>query len=188
MGEDTRLLDEARSGDATAGARFCSRIHADLDRLLRQGLASSAPLTVLDASSLLHEVYLGITPESQLYGSDRRTFLGHASRVMHRVVMDYVRSRSAERNGSAQRLLSLNTGVAHQAFAPAQLEALGSALDALARIDERAHRIVEMRYFGGMEVDEIAEVLDISAAAVKRDWEKARAFLLNSQRFPVDPC
>ena len=187
MGDVTQLLDAARSGDAHARAHFFSRIYSELDRLARLRLSSSAPMTMLDASSLVHEVYLRLAQQERLPGSDRRTFFAYASRVMRSVIVDYVRARGAERKGGGQRMLTLNTGVAHQAFSEPQLEALGSALEDLARIDERAHWIVEMRYFGGMEVDEIADVLDISPATVKRDWQKARAFLLHTMRTPPDP-
>lgn len=187
MGEVTQLLDEARSGDANARARFFSRVYSELDRLARTRLSGSAPMTMLDASSLVHEVYLRLAQQDQLPGADRRTFFAHASRVMRSVIVDYVRSRGAERKGGGQRMLTLNTGVAQQAFSEPQLEALGCALEDLARIDERAHWIVEMRYFGGMEVDEIADVLGISPATVKRDWQKARAFLLHSMRTSIDP-
>ena len=82
-------------------------------------------------------------------------------------------------------MLTLNTGVADQSFEEPQLEALGDALESLERIDERAHRVVEMRYFGGLEVEEIAAFLDVSAATVKRDWTKARAYLLHTMRGDV---
>jgi RNA polymerase sigma factor (sigma-70 family) len=83
-------------------------------------------------------------------------------------------------------MLTLNTGVADQVFAEPQLESLGDALESLERIDERAHRVVEMRYFGGMEIEEIAEFLTISPATVKRDWSKARAFLMHAMNHPDD--
>ena len=77
-------------------------------------------------------------------------------------------------------MLTLNTGVADQSFDEPQLESLGDALESLERIDERAHRVVEMRYFGGLEIEEIASFLEVSPATVKRDWTKARAFLMHN--------
>ena len=77
-------------------------------------------------------------------------------------------------------MLTLNTGVAEQNFSEPQLESLGDALESLERIDARAHRVVEMRYFAGLEIEEIATFLDVSAATVKRDWTKARAYLMHT--------
>lgn len=182
MGEITQLLDQARRGDNAARERFFARVYAELDRLAKSQLARQSHLTMLDAPGLVHEVYLRISQQDALPGEDRRAFLAYASRAMRSVIIDYVRSRKAERHGGGQQMLTLNTGVANQNFSEPQLESLGDALESLERIDERAHRVVEMRYFGGMEIDEIAEFLSISPATVKRDWNKARAFLLHSMQ------
>jgi RNA polymerase sigma factor (TIGR02999 family) len=180
MGEITALLDQARDGDSAARERFFDRVYAELDRLARSHLSRQSQLTMLDAPGLVNEVYLKLVQQHSLPGADRATFLAYASRVMRSVVIDYVRARSAERRGGGQKHLTLNTGVADQVFAEPQLEALGDALESLERIDERAHRIVEMRYFGGLEIEEIATFLAISPATVKRDWTKARAYLLHN--------
>ena len=124
---------------------------------------------MLDSPGLVNEVYLRLAQQDQLPGADRAAFLAYASRVMRSVVIDYVRARAAERRGGGQRMLTLNTGVADLSFTEPQLESLGDALESLERIDERAHRIVEMRYFGGLEIEEIASFLEISPATVKRD-------------------
>jgi RNA polymerase sigma factor (TIGR02999 family) len=182
MGEITQLLDKAREGDSAARAGFFSRMYAELDQLAKQKLAHQSQLTMLDAPGLVHEVYLRLAHHEALPGQDRRAFMAYASRVMRSVIIDYVRSRKAERHGGGQSMLTLNTGVANQNFSEPQLELLGDALESLESIDERAHRVVEMRYFGGMEIEEIAEFLAISPATVKRDWNKARAYLLHSMR------
>lgn len=182
MGEITQLLELARHGENEARERFFTRIYAELDRLARHHLSRQAQMTMLDAPGLVHEVYLRLAQQEQLPGSDRSAFLAYASRVMRSVVIDYVRARGAERRGGGQKMLTLTTGVAEQSFSEPQLESLGDALESLERIDERAHRVVEMRYFGGMEIDEIAAFLDISPATVKRDWTKARAYLLHSMK------
>lgn len=182
MGEITALLDEARRGDGVSRERFFSLVYAELGRLARSHLSRQAPLTMLDAPGLVNEVYLRLAQQENLPGSDRCAFLAYASRVMRSVVIDYVRARAAERRGGGQRALTLSTGVADQVFAEPQLEALGDALESLERVDERAHRVVEMRYFGGLEIEEIAVFLDVSAATVKRDWTKARAYLLHNMR------
>jgi RNA polymerase sigma factor (TIGR02999 family) len=180
MGEITELLGHARLGDAASRERFFARVYGELDRLARSHLSRQSPLTMLDAPGLVHEVYLRLTQQENLPGSDRSAFLAYASRVMRSVIIDYVRARAAERRGGGQKMLTLNTGVADQSFTEPQLEALGDALESLERIDERAHRVVEMRYFGGLEIEEIAAFLEVSPATVKRDWTKARAYLLHS--------
>jgi len=182
MGELTRLLDLARHGDGPARERFFAQVYGELDRLAKNHLARQSHLTMLDAPGLVNEVYLRLAQQDSLPGSDRRAFMAYASRVMRSVVIDYVRSRKAERHGGGQQMLTLNTGVANQNFSEPQLESLGDALESLEKIDERAHRVVEMRYFGGMEIDDIAGFLEISPATVKRDWNKARAFLLQAMQ------
>lgn len=182
MGEITQLLDKARQGHTAAREQLFSRLYAELRQLARRRLGSEAALTMLDAPGLVHEVWLRLEQQEALPGHDRRSFLAYASRVMRSVIIDYVRSRRAERNGGGRPTLTLNTGIANQVLTEPELESLGDSLDELARIDERAHWVVEMRYFGGMEIEEIADFLDISPATVKRDWQKARAFLLHSIR------
>lgn len=180
MGDITALLDQARQGDADSRERFFGRVYSELDRLARGHLARQSHLTMLDAPGLVHEVYLRLAQQENLPGSDRSAFLAYASRVMRSVIIDYVRARAADRRGGGLRALTLNTGVAEQNFSEPQLEALGDALESLERLDQRAHRVVEMRYFGGMEIEEIASFLEVSPATVKRDWSKARAYLLHS--------
>ena len=179
MGTITQLLDQARAGDAQAQQELFSQLYAELDRLARAHLARNAPMTLLDAPAFIREVYLRLSQQADLPGTDRRAFLAYASRAMRSVIVDYLRARAADRRGGGVRPLTLNTAAENQAFANPQLELLDDALKSLERIDERAHCIVEMRYFGGMEIHEIAQFLDVSPATVKRDWQKARAYLMH---------
>ncbi len=180
MGEITVLLDRARQGDAAARERFFARVYSELDRLARTHLSRQAQITMLDGPGLVNEVYLRLAAQENLPGTDRAAFLAYASRVMRSVVIDHVRARSAERRGGGLRAITLTTGVAEQVFSEPQIESLGDALESLEHIDPRAHQVVEMRYFGGLEIDEIAAFLDVSPATVKRDWTKARAYLLHT--------
>ena len=184
MGDITRLLEQARKGDAAARERFFSSMYAELDRLARSRLRRDDRYTLLDAPGLVHEVYLRLQ-NAQLPGPDRRSFLAYASRVMRSVIIDYVRARASERRGGGRQMLTLNTGIADRQLSEPELLGLGDALESLQRIDERAHWVVEMRYFGGMEIEEIAEFLQISPATVKRDWQKARAYLLQALENPA---
>src|SRR5262245_42789364 len=137
-------------------------------------------MTLIDAPGLIREVYLRLGDQAELPGRDRRAFLAYAARAMRSVIVDYLRARTADRRGGGLKPVTLNTAVENQCFTDPQLESLDDALKSLERIDERAHRIVEMRYFGGMEIEEIAEFLEVSPATVKRDWQKARAYLLHT--------
>jgi RNA polymerase sigma factor (TIGR02999 family) len=180
MGSVTRLLDDVRRGDVGAQQRLFTELYAELDRLARSHLARNAPMTLIDAPALIREVYLKLEPQATMPGRDRGAFLAYASRAMRSVIVDYLRARGAQRRGNGERMLTLNTAVENQAFTEPEIESLDDALKSLERIDERAHRIVEMRYFGGMEIEEIARFLDVSPATIKRDWQKARAYLLHA--------
>jgi RNA polymerase sigma factor (TIGR02999 family) len=180
VGEITQLLDQARGGDSESRERFFSRMYAELDGLARHHLDRPERVTVLDAPALVHEVYQRRAQQGELPGQDRTAFLGYASRIMRSVVIDYVRSRNAQRHSGDVQIVTLKTGIAGRLAPEPDLLALGAAMESLARIDERAHWVVEMRYFGGMEVEEIAQFLGISRATVKRDWQRARAFLLET--------
>jgi RNA polymerase sigma factor (TIGR02999 family) len=180
MGSVTQLLEDVRRGDVGAQQRLFTELYSELDRLARSHLARNAPMTLIDAPALIREVYLRLEPQAAMPGRDRGTFLAYASRAMRSVIVDYLRARGAQRRGNSERMLTLNTAVENQAFTEPEIESLDDALQSLARLDERAHRIVEMRYFGGMEIEEIAGFLDVSPATVKRDWQKARAYLLHA--------
>jgi len=177
LGDVTVLLERAHQGDAQASNELFASVYGELTRLARQKLAREAPFTDLNAGSLVHEAYLCLVRQPELPGENRRMFYAYAAGVMRSVIIDYVRKRSAQKRGHGDIRITL-TAHDPEAQPPApEVEALDAALQQLARIDERAHRIVEMRYFAGLSIEEIAKVLETSAATVKRDWQKARAFL-----------
>ena len=177
MGEVTQLLEGARQGDKVALERFYARIYPELSVIARSQLGRQSPLTLIDAPSLVNEVYLRISRQESIPGDDRGTFLGYAARVMRSVIIDYVRARGAERRGGDRLRVTLATNVEEEQGNELDFEELGAELEYLERVDERAYRVVELRFFGGMEIEEIARFLDTSPATVKRDWTKARMFL-----------
>ncbi|TLY47905.1 MAG: sigma-70 family RNA polymerase sigma factor, partial [Gammaproteobacteria bacterium] len=128
-------------------------------------------------SAVLHDAYVRLTDQQSLSVPNRRMFYAYASRVMHSVIVDYVRECKAQKRGGNAPAITLNTDVRDALFAEHSLNDVESAMQSLEAADERAHRVVEMRYFAGLTEEEIADVLDISLATVKRDWRKARAFL-----------
>jgi len=177
MGEVTQLLEDARQGDKGAMERLYARVYSELSVIAKSQLARQSPLTLIDAPALINEVYLKLSRQDCLPGHDRGTFLGYAARAMRSIIIDYVRARGAERRGGDQLKVTLATDIENKEFTELSFEDLSSELESLHRIDERAYRVVELRFFGGMEIEEIATFLDTSPATVKRDWTKARMFL-----------
>jgi RNA polymerase sigma factor (TIGR02999 family) len=178
MSEITELIQGAARGDATCVDRLFHLLYADLRRIAHGKLRLGHGPTLLDTTSLVHESYLRLVQLDQLRVQDRSHFLAYAARVMRSVIVDLVRESRAERRGGGQALVTLDTGVSDAALAgDDEILAVHEALEELAAIDERLVRVVEMRFFVGLEMDEIALALDVGKRTVERDWEKARSFL-----------
>jgi RNA polymerase sigma factor (TIGR02999 family) len=179
IAEITTLLAQLRGGDASAGERLYAALYSELKRLARSHLARIGPIT-LDPTALIHEVWLRSRGQEPAQG--RGQFFAHASVVMRSVIVDHVRARDAVKRGDGIDAVTLSTTLLDQTPAPLDVLQLDTALHALQRADERAHRVVEMRYFGGMTLEEIAAVIGLSVPTVKRDWRRARAFLFEQLR------
>lgn len=178
-GEIITLIREARTGSAVAVDRLYELLYADLRRIahakLRHGDGGAG---LLNTTALVHESYLRLVKLDKLQVHDRAHFLTYAARVMRSVVVDLVRELHAEKRGDGQQLLTLDTAAAGAIPAgDAQILAVHEALEELAAVDERLVRIVELRYFVGLEMEEIAQALEVGKRTVERDWEKARSFL-----------
>jgi RNA polymerase sigma factor (TIGR02999 family) len=182
MNEITGLLDSLATHDPVARERFYAAVYGELKKLAFGHLRRHATLTNLDAPSLVHEAFLRLVQRGSLQFANRKIFFGYASTVMRSVIVDYVRERAAKKRGGDLGFLTLTTGYAAETFAGDELEALDHALAQLRLVDPRLHDVVEMRYFGGLGIDEVAEVMSVSAITVKRDWQKARAFLFDAIR------
>ena len=172
----TGLLRQASSGDGAAADRLYAALYPELKRLARAHLSRAGTLS-LDAPALVHDAYLRFKARGGAMFAERRVFFAYASKVMRSVVIDYVRERGAEKRGSGERHVTLTTGLAGEILDASGIERLHEAMTALERVSERAHRVVEMRYFGGMTEDEVGDALGVSVPTVKRDWRTARAFL-----------
>jgi RNA polymerase sigma factor (TIGR02999 family) len=176
--EITQLLTALAGGETAARDRLYTLLYPELKRLARSHLAGHAPMT-LEPAALIHEVWLksaGPTPkEAALH---RGQFFAHASKVMRSVIVDHVRERLADKRGGGAQV-TLSTAAMDQ-LAPPDVLRLDDVLQTLERADGRAHQVVEMRFFGGLEMEEIAAVLGVSVPTVKRDWRKARAFLFEA--------
>jgi len=177
-GNITRLLDAWQKGDARAGDALFAIVYDDLRMLARRQLVRLRAGQTLAPTALVHEAYVKFAERSAPDVVDRAHFLAVAARAMRHVVIDYVRRRQAQKRDAAGPVMPLDAdGGPADLRSPVDLIAMNEALARLEALDPRQARIVELRFFGGLELEEIAKELDISARTVKRDWQKARAFL-----------
>jgi RNA polymerase sigma factor (TIGR02999 family) len=173
------LLLDWGNGDREALKGVLPLVYDELRRLARHQLRQQRPNHTLQTTGLVHEAYLRLAQEKSLQVKDRAHLLGIAAQLMRWILVDYERNRRAAKRGAGATRLTLDPSIA--APAPAQdvdLLALNEALDRLAKLDSQQSRIVELRYFGGLSIEDTSEFLGISPATVKRRWSSARAWLL----------
>lgn len=176
MGNITILLGDIRAGDPRARSELFTQVYDELTRLARMRLPG-VQQGHLDAPSLVHEAYLRLSEQEVSSLRDRREFFAYSAAVMRNVVIDMVRRNKAQKRGSGMDHLTLSNVDVPVGAPVVDAEALHAALERLAQIDARAHRVVEMRYFAGLSIEEVADVLELSPMTVKRSWKSARAFL-----------
>jgi len=175
MGEPlTVLLSRMKQGDPIARDALFAAAYAQLRRLAHARLYGGGRNTVLDTTALVHESYLRLVQTRELNIEDRRAFFAYASQVMRSVIVDSARARLAERRGGDALKITLSPELGQPEQGIVQVH---EALQELGLADPRAAQMVEMRYFGGYSVREIAETLDVTERTVQRDWEKARMLL-----------
>jgi RNA polymerase sigma factor (TIGR02999 family) len=172
------LFAAVRRGDRDAKGRLYQALYHELQRLARARIKSSPDMTLLNTTVLVHECYLRLVQGQTLQLTDQALFLSYAARVMRSSVVDFARARAAQRRGGAEGTLTLTNDVADSVgTTDPQIVRLNEALDELAAIDERLVQIVEMRFFVGLTIKQIAGALAVSERTVGREWEKARVFL-----------
>lgn len=175
--EMSRLLAAWSDGDREALDRLYPLVEAELHRLARRYMRRERPDHTLQTTALVNEAYLKLIDQRDVHWQNRAHFFGIAAQIMRRILIDHARKNAyAKRGGGAVHVPLDEAAVLTQERA-AELVALDEALTALAALDERKGRVVELRYFGGLSVEEAAEVLGISADTVTRDWRRAKAFL-----------
>jgi RNA polymerase sigma factor (TIGR02999 family) len=173
----TQLLVNWRNGDKSALDQLMPIIYDELHRLAKRYMSRERRNHTLQTTALVNEAYLRLMGQGQAEWQNRAHFFGVAAQVMRHVLVDHARSRQyAKRGGEANRV-TLDDNLAISQEDQIEVLALDEALNRLAALDERKSRIVELRYFGGLSVEETAEVLELSAITVKRDWLKAKAWL-----------
>ena len=176
----TGWLDAARGGDRRALDQVLSTLYHELHAMARRQLAGQHGRT-LDATALVHEAYLKVIGRSSAQFDDRAHFFAYAATAMRSVVVDYARQRMAQkRGGDLHRVTDLPEELAGGMRVDEEMLGLDTALNRLADVDKRLAQVVEMRYFAGLSEAEIAAVLNRSERSIRRDWQKARLFLLAS--------
>ena len=178
--EITLLLDAARDGDRAALDNVLSTLYQELHAMARRQLAGQHGHT-LDATALVHEAYLKLIGRREAQFDDRAHFFAYAASAMRSVVVDYARQRMAQkRGGDLHRVTDLPEDVEGGLRLDEEMLGLDTALTRLAAVDERLAQVVELRYFAGLSELEIAALLKRSERSIRRDWQKARLFLLAS--------
>ena len=178
MSEITALLKAAAQGDRQAADEAFALLYADLQRLAHSRMRRSGNVTMLDTTALVHESWLRFQGAGQAVFSDQQHFMGYAARVMHSVVVDFVRARRAAKAGGGIEHVTLNTAIGDSATRQDdEILRVDEAMQQLAVADRRLHDVVELRYFGGLSEAEIAAILGVTERTVQRDWQKARLFL-----------
>jgi RNA polymerase sigma-70 factor (ECF subfamily) len=174
----TALLLDWRSGDERAADRLLPLVHDQLRRLAKRQMAGERPDHVLQATALVNEAYLRLVDARRVRWQDRAHFFAMAARLMRRVLVDVARSEKNQKRGGALRRVTFDQNLPVASETPEDLIAIDQGLQALAAHYERKAQVVELRFFGGLSVEETAEALQISQETVMRDWKFAKNWLL----------
>lgn len=172
----TALLVDWRNGKTGAASRLMDLVYGELHRMAARQMRNEAPGHTLQTTALVHEVYLRICG-SELEWQDRAHFFAVAAQQLRRILVDHARQAKCKKRGGASFRFSLLEADGAVSYPDARLLAVDEALDRLEKLDERAAKVVELRFFGGLSEPEAAAALGVSVAALKRDWDFARAWL-----------
>jgi RNA polymerase sigma-70 factor (ECF subfamily) len=174
----TGLLRAWSGGDEEALPKLLPVVYAELHRAARRQMAGERASHTLQATALIHEVYLRLVDVPHVDIQDRAHFLALCARLMRRILIDFARSRRYRKRGAGAPHVELTEALVVSARPDPDLVALDEAMQALAAVDARKSQVVELRFFGGLTVEETASALSVSPETVMRDWKMARAWLL----------
>ncbi|HEV8137931.1 MAG TPA: sigma-70 family RNA polymerase sigma factor [Pyrinomonadaceae bacterium] len=174
----TALLVDWSNGDQSALEKLLPLVERELHRLAHSYMRRESPDHTLQTTALVNEAYLRLIDQKKTRWQNRAHFFGIAAKIMRRILLNWARDQQRQKRGGGAIQVSLSEVAAIPLIKGADLIALDEALERLNMTDERKARVVELRYFGGLSVEETAEVLDISAITVLRDWKFAKAWLL----------
>jgi RNA polymerase sigma factor (TIGR02999 family) len=178
----TGLLLAWRTGDEAALERLVPIVHGELRRIARRCMAGERAGHSLQATALVNEAYLRLVDVQHVNWQNRAHFLAMSARLMRRILVDYARSKGYQKRGGGAVKVTFDEGLPVVGGRDQDLVAVDDALEALAKVDERKSRVVELRFFGGLNVEETASVLKVSPDTVMRDWKLAKAWLLRELR------
>ena len=176
-GHVTQLLADVQDGRPSAAPQLFPLVYEELRRLARRQMRSERSDHTLQATALVHEAYFRLVNQPERTWQNRTHFIRIAAQVMRRMLIDYARARRADKREGGLKRVPLEEPLLLTEEQSGELLALNEALDRLAQVDPRQSRVVELRFFGGLTVEETAEALDMSPKTVKRDWSVARAWL-----------
>jgi RNA polymerase sigma-70 factor, ECF subfamily len=176
--EVTQLLKAWTAGDQKALEKLTPLVYEQLHRVAQRYMAGQRPGHTLQTTALVNEVYLRLVDCGQVNWQDRAHFLAVSAQLMRRILIDFARSRGYQKRGGHVPHFSLDEVPSVSSEPDRDVVALDDALKALAKVDGRKSRVVELRFFGGLSIEETAEILGVSAETVVRDWKLARAWLL----------
>jgi RNA polymerase sigma factor (TIGR02999 family) len=176
----TELLVRWRSGDRTALEKLMPLVYEELRRLAHHYLRQERTNHTLQSTALVHEAYLRLAGSKPPEWQDRAHFFGIAAHVMRQILVEYARSRAADKRGGGVVRLALDDAIAPSECVDIDLVALDKALHELSEFDSQQSKIVELRFFAGLSIEDTSELLGVSPATVKRDWVTARAWLFRA--------
>jgi RNA polymerase sigma-70 factor, ECF subfamily len=175
-GEVTRLLKEVRSGDKEATSRLIAAVYGELRQVAGRAMRRERPGHTLQPTALVNEAFLRLVNQTGIEWKDRAHFFGVAARLMREILVDYARSHAAAKRGGGIKITLVDSLIISEGRLE-EVVAWDEVLGRLEQLDPRQSRIVELRFFGGLSVEEVAEVMEISTPTVKREWASAKAWL-----------
>ncbi len=181
-GDVTELLLSLEAGGERAVDQLLPLVYDELKGIAAARLRAERAGHTLNATALVHEAYLKLINQKQVDWKNRAHFFAIAARAMRRILLDYAIARNAEKRGGGAALVTLGEEDAGHDSGVDELLAIDEAMERLGQLEPRQEKVVELRFFGGLKLEEIAEVLGVSLASVNRDWRTARAFLTSELR------
>lgn len=173
----TQLLNKAQAGDRESLDRLLPIVYQELRRVAANQLKNERGNHTLQATALVHEAYLRLLEQNEVDWRNRAHFFSIAAEMMRRILVNYAVQRKAQKRGDGATHIALDDALSYGEQADLDVVALNDALESLAEFDAEQARIVELRFFGGLTIEETAEVLGVSASHIKREWRMAKSWL-----------
>lgn len=176
-GEVTQLLSEARQGAPGAHDQLFSIVYTELRRIAANYMRRERADHTLQATALVHEAYMQLVDQTRVNWQSRAHFFGVAAQLMRRILVDHARNQGAQKRGGNAQVLSIEDNIGIASVPEVAFDELDEALNRLQELDPDQAKLVELRFFGGLTVEEAAEVMGVSTATIEREWRMARAWL-----------